>query len=845
MATFTQKSIYIFLFLCLFHVQAVFPEGLRFHGNSYPIDQRTSYTVFGERPVTFTEQCTISFRLSLYMTESIGNIVRIKSAENGRIFNLFYDGYGEDHLLLFNEEGRNNLIHVELKKSQYPPREWFQIALSFDLTNNLITLTIGDSTYQASNIPLPESLTPSIEFGRSDHIIDVAPFSIRNLKVGNRRSYLFPLKEHEGSLVHDSKGTVMGNVTNPYWLINDAYHWKLETTSRSSMVSGTNYHQGKNELYHFNRDSIIVYNLRTGNRETFIFQYPCPVDLKLGTNFIDPLEDRLYCYEVYAESDNQEPTMASLNLQTYEWRIESYTRLPIQLHHHGSYFDQSSEKYLIFGGFGNLRYSNVFYQYDLDKQKWDTLTIRNGESITPRYFTSVGHQQNNDKLYLFGGMGNETGNQQLGRSYYYDLYQLDLRSLQLAKIWEIPWDQENMVPVKGMVISDDASFYTLCYPEHFTQSYLRLYRYSLTEGDFTILGDSIPIFSDKINTNANLYYDEDLHVLYAVVHEFTDDIASELHVYSLSFPPIAGDTLTGHADTGRGEKTAIFIIMTGIAGLIAGILWMRTRKDKRNDRRDEKQEDSFFQENGRPFKQSLKQEPGLRSNAICLFGEFMVRNRSNKDISYLFSKKMKETFCLLLQFSTTEEGITSQHLSEILWPDKPYHQVKNIRNVTLNRLRKILDELDGIELLYEKGLFKLVQSDLLYCDLTRCMQIIGGHQREDELKEFITIVNRGKFLKNENDPEYDSLKENTEKKIEPFLIYALEWSFEHKAYSTTIDLADAVFYIDPINDKALTYVTQALQKLKRDEEAKIRYLSFLIEYKKTMGREYPNPLKFV
>ncbi len=77
---------------------------------------------------------------------------------------------------------------------------------------------------------------------------------------------------------------------------------------------------------------------------------------------------------------------------------------------------------------------------------------------------------------------------------------------------------------EGMVINDKSFFYTLCYPEHFTESFLKLYRFSLQDGDYTILGDSIPIYSDKINTNANLYYDEDLNTLYAVVHEFEDDI---------------------------------------------------------------------------------------------------------------------------------------------------------------------------------------------------------------------------------------------------------------------------------------------------------------------------------
>ena len=77
------------------------------------------------------------------------------------------------------------------------------------------------------------------------------------------------------------------------------------------------------------------------------------------------------------------------------------------------------------------------------------------------------------------------------------------------------------------------------------------------------------------------------------------------------------------------------------------------------------------------------------------------------------------------------------------------------------------------------------------------------------------------------------------------LIHAIEWSYEKEAYLTTVELADAAFHLDPVSDTAITYLVKALQKLKRNEEAKIRYLSFLIEYKKTIGREYPNPLKFV
>jgi hypothetical protein len=78
-------------------------------------------------------------------------------------------------------------------------------------------------------------------------------------------------------------------------------------------------------------------------------------------------------------------------------------------------------------------------------------------------------------------MGNESGEQTVGRKYYYDLYKIDLTTKQISKLWEIPWERDNVVPVRGMVILNDSSFYTLCYPEHFSESLLKLYRFSLKD----------------------------------------------------------------------------------------------------------------------------------------------------------------------------------------------------------------------------------------------------------------------------------------------------------------------------------------------------------------------------
>jgi hypothetical protein len=77
--------------------------------------------------------------------------------------------------------------------------------------------------------------------------------------------------------------------------------------------------------------------------------------------------------------------------------------------------------------------------------------------------------------------------------------------------------------------------------------------------------------------------------------------------------------------------------------------------------------------------------------------------------TYMFSTKLKQVFCVILQYSE-DDGIASQRLGDILWPDKPTDKVKNSRGVTMNHLRKVLVELDGIKLIYKRGRFRFVQT---------------------------------------------------------------------------------------------------------------------------------------
>jgi two-component SAPR family response regulator len=824
---------YIFLIFGFMPLQASPLGGLKFHGSEEPINQRTSYDVFGNKITRFSEYFNIEFSLSLYPAKKIGYIVRIKNKESNKIYNLFYDGQGENLTFKFNEEGTNNLIVATIDKKELPTMSWFKMKISFDLKNDSIKLTIHNQTFSAENKNLPDTYSPIILFGKSDHIIDVPSFAIKDLSIGNKEKYIFALKESEGNIIHDISGKAFGNVSNPEWLMNDAYHWRYKVSFQSQSVAGANYNPDKKEIYYFNRDSLHIYNVRSGDTESKVFEEKCPVKLKLGTNFINTKSNKLYSYEPY--NDNYSgATVASLDLNTYQWTAENFTQLASPLHHHGSYFNPSTEQYTIFGGFGNMHYSKDFFSYDLNKKVWDTLKGFTGDFLSPRYFSSVGYLKKTNAIYIFGGMGNESGEQTVGRKYYYDLYKIDLNTKHISKLWEIQWEQDNVVPVRGMVILNDSSFYTLCYPEHFSESFLKLYRFSLNDGNYEILGDSIPIYSDKITTNANLYYDSGLNNLYATVQEFDDDISSDLKVYSLSFPPITAEELASYSNSESNNTLAIILLSSSVVAGIGYVLYKRFKSKRYTNVKGNIRNVNIA---------NNKKEAPTRSNSIYLFGEFTVRDRNNRDIAYMFSEQLRQIFCLILQYSTTEDGIASQRLSNIVWPDKPADKVKNSRGVTINHLRKALGELDGVELIHDKGHFKIKQAEEFYCDYTRCVQIISTNEVEKYRDELVEILSRGKFLHISDHPSYDSFKEEMEKKLEPVLLLEIEKSFAAEHYQTTIALAQAMANIDPLNDTALTFQIKAMQKLKMNDEARIRYQAFVIDYKKVMGTDYPHPYK--
>jgi len=816
----------------VFFITDLKAQGLRFIGSEESIDKRSSLTVFPSNNTEFREQFTLQFDLKISSNSPIGYVLRIKEKAQKPILNLYYDEENGKAIFRLNEEGKYSLITSTFDKVKLVEHPWISMQMHFDLHAGEITLKIADFPEKKAKINLTSPYRPSVLFGKSDYMIDVPSMSIKNLRIGNdTHSYQFPLKESEGNLLHDSMGVVRGEVSHGLWLVNEAYNWQKLVQFKSSSEAGSEYNPKTRSVYYFNTDSIKIYSFLTGEMQALAFSNPCPVKLVRGNTFIDEQTNSLYVYETFYNQPYDGPTVASLDLKTLTWTVQSHDVFGNEMNHHGYLLLPNSENFLVFGGFGAMHYSNKFSIYSLSNKHWHKNLNTMGAKIFPRYFTSMGYSPKHQKAYIFGGMGNESGEHIVGRQYFYDLYSFDPKTNQVDKLWTVNWKEKHIVPGRGLVISQDDYVYLLGYPEHLTHSYIKLRKFALQDGTYEELGDSIPIYSDKISTRAKLYYDEHLNKLISIVQESDDDIKSNLTIYSIDFPAISLPAL--HAFPGTKSKKSFFpILFIGFAGIcILGVIILSVKRKKLGKQKEKETHSEAIITNIRP-----------KRNSLYLFGDFTLIDKHGMDVSHLLSSRLKQVFCLIL-FHSNETGISSNLLSHLLWPDKPKDKVKTSRGVAINNLRKVLNELEGVEIIYEEGHFKMVFSADCYCDYHVLVQELAKNSVV-LTDEFYKIIDRGQFLLGIDDPIFDQVKLALENELLAVIEKDMDNLIQQKQYARAVQAGETILQIDSINENALQKTLLALHACKNESKAKKIYARFVDQFELAMGEKFRHPFDY-
>jgi DNA-binding SARP family transcriptional activator len=713
-------------------------------------------------------------------------------------------------------------------------KRWLPISIIFDLKTDRAKVIWKEKSYFCEPIGLKNPSHIKLAFGLFGLNLDVPRMAIRNICVEelNGKKYDIQLNEVAGEVVRDNKGRVKGKVNNPNWLANRYFYWQEKTKIISDSMARVAYDEKANRVIVADKHAVSTYSMRYDTKEEQrIENYP--FTLNPGEAIYDNRNELLYVYNLEQKIANR-ASMAIINMKDYTVTYK-YAQLGNRLYHHNAFFGGDNNELYVFGGYGNHQYSNSIYKYNLAEDSWDKVSFT-GDQMYPRYFSASGQCVLPTQILIMGGVGNESGRQEHGGRHLYDLFSLNLNNKQIKKIWEIKEElTPGFVPCSNLILDEEKKhFYTLCYPQHQVNSVLQLYKFSMEDGSYQIVSDSIRINAEQIETTVYLYYNKLLKEFYTVIRENAADGHTEIRIYSLLSTPVS------FAELIASNKMSVYWMLLLIP-LVLAIVWYFTQKKQKVVL----PEIMSPLEETEPEEQEVYQKKEIdKKNAVFVFGDFTVFDKNGRDISYRFSSKLRSLFALILFYSTDNNRISTDMLTAELWPDKDSDSAKNTRGVTINRLRGILADISGITLFHENSKWYFSFDPSFYCDYIEYKETINelrscDSDENEKMTNLFEVLKRGTLYPSLQESWIDAHKHEYENEI-----YKTLWNYilklnESKKYSRLIEFADLYFLNDPLNEDVLKLAVNALQKIGKKDQAILLYNKFVYNYKKSMGEE-PN-----
>ncbi|MHB9055962.1 MAG: hypothetical protein ACYC2P_07415 [Paludibacteraceae bacterium] len=822
------------LFFCVIYLSSFSEEsagGLLFTSSAEKVDKRTSMIIFADKLQRIEDSFTISFDLSIWDLKQFGHIFRVINDQRKEVEFVFVNFYGIDKMYLdFHSPITHKSVQIPISKETIENKELLHLDMNFNLKEDKASITLGDSVYTCSPVGLENPSLLRFGFGLYGLNLDVPQMLIKNLRIktAKGKSYYFPLKESAGVFAYEAKGKIKAPVKNPEWIVNKHFYWKLKAAYNINKRAYVTFDETNNRILIINGDTVLCYYPRNNSFRKY------PTKAPEGFNLIDAIYNQLTgeCYLFNADSTSTSKLVKVTDDLTLNMISPGGNK---NFLHHNTFFSSSNDLYQ-FGGYENHTYSDQISVFNRDKLRWETVNFT-GNKIIPRFYSASGDGVRPDEKLIFGGFGNETGKQEHGGHNLYDLYQLNLKNKKIVNLWslsDIP--KLEFIPGNNLVLSKDkTSFYVLCYAHHISKTFGYLYRFDLKNGAYDVVSNSIRITSEDMNSSVNLFYNKRLNEFYVVVREFTDNNKTKVKIYSLLSPSITKAELENFIPN-RNHSLKIFLIVFLIVLLtLLYIYFFKLNKSKFKLNKSREKQRKMIADPLSEMKNIAPDRKIRKRSAIYLFGDFTAYDNKGMDISYRFSMKLRDLFSIILLFTNYESNISTDKLTSYLWPDKEKDDAKNIRGVTINRLRNILADIDGISLAHENSHWYFVFDKEFYCDFQEYSSIIA--QLKDHkydglynslMEQFVSIVGNGAFLQNVQDSAIENYKSKEEEKIEILIREYIYHLYGEKNYKKIISIASVYFTIEPLNDEVLDLCLKSYNKLGKKEEAK----SFLSNYRK-------------
>ena len=230
-------------------------------------------------------------------------------------------------------------------------------------------------------------------------------------------------------------------------------------------------------------------------------------------------------------------------------------------------------------------------------------------------------------------------------------------------------------------------------------------------------------------------------------------------------------------------------------------------------------------------------------HCISLLGGFNVMDKEGNNITQNFTPILKSLLLLIILYSENEEkGIKDNKIDNILWSDKDHKAARNNRNVSLTRLKLLLENVGDISLTNNSGFWKISFEGDVFCDYHASIQhlkIFKTNDNELEYKaELIELLMYGPLLPYTQDEWLDKFKSSYSNDAIDILYSMLTSQDLIANEDLSLAIADTMFLFDSLNEEALKIKCSILYNSGKKGLAKTTYDIFIKEYKALFDENY-------
>ncbi len=538
--------------------------GLKFNSNDAPVAERTSLVLNNGEPIPVSDRFELSFDIETRPEMSMfGCVVGIAGND------------GTDISVVYSPEGSKFYPTLVINDHIYPcvnPVSTLPVNahLILDKKKGTLRFIYATDTVTAK-VDMQQFKQATITFGARVEY-ETPPINLADIRIyndGKLRNH-WELSHHDDVICYDQIGQMPARASNPHWMLDDHKVTRRVYSLKTADKIQTAFDPLTASLFIVSDSVVEIVSLADSTSRKI------PVkggyrEMTMSNNLMyRPSTNELISFDL------NRGTMATFDFNTGMWsNPQSHADLEA-VHANHSWALQGDSVYYSFGGYGFFRFTNDFFRLDFNTNKIERMQLR--PRPAPR--NGAASAVVGDKLYIFGGKGNETGRQELPTRYYYDLYEYDLSNMQGRKVWEMETDTlKNIFLNASTMYYDEETRSFLIATTQFGRSIARIY---LDRPGYSTVVKPLHLDMGYRDCVYDFFYAPESRTYYLLVDRLLTDKTHDLNVYAVE-GPLALDNNTGqNFDPGTKSNTwlrwVIAIVVLAIAAATATAMTRRRKK---------------------------------------------------------------------------------------------------------------------------------------------------------------------------------------------------------------------------------------------------------------------------